>query len=62
MEKIVRFAGRISEWNDEKGFGFVVPNGGGERAFWKSQESQGSGLVLPHRLAQGLPLNGEKFT
>lgn len=29
----MRLAGRISDWNDEKGFGFVVPNGGGERAF-----------------------------
>ncbi|MGP1667694.1 MAG: DUF1294 domain-containing protein [Rhodanobacter sp.] len=29
----MRFAGRITDWNDEKGFGFVVPNGGGSRAF-----------------------------
>lgn len=29
----MRLAGRITEWNDDKGFGFVVPNGGGERAF-----------------------------
>ena len=29
----MRFAGRITEWNDERGFGFVVPNGGGTRAF-----------------------------
>jgi uncharacterized membrane protein YsdA (DUF1294 family)/cold shock CspA family protein len=29
----VRLAGRILDWNDAKGFGFVVPNGGGERAF-----------------------------
>jgi uncharacterized membrane protein YsdA (DUF1294 family)/cold shock CspA family protein len=29
----VRFVGRIAEWNDEKGYGFVEPNGGGERAF-----------------------------
>lgn len=29
----MRFVGRITEWNDEKGFGFVVPNGGGTRAF-----------------------------
>ena len=27
----MRFAGRIMEWNDDKGFGFVVPNGGGAR-------------------------------
>ena len=29
----MRFAGRLTEWNDKKGFGFVSPNGGGERAF-----------------------------
>lgn len=29
----MRLAGRISDWNDEKGYGFVVPNGGGDRAF-----------------------------
>lgn len=29
----MRYAGKITEWDDERGFGFVVPNGGGERAF-----------------------------
>jgi uncharacterized membrane protein YsdA (DUF1294 family)/cold shock CspA family protein len=29
----MRFQGRISNWNDDKGFGFVEPNGGGKRAF-----------------------------
>lgn len=29
----MRLAGRITDWNDGKGYGFVVPNGGGERAF-----------------------------
>lgn len=29
----MRYAGRIQGWNDEKGYGFVVPNGGGERSF-----------------------------
>jgi uncharacterized membrane protein YsdA (DUF1294 family)/cold shock CspA family protein len=29
----MRQAGRISEWNDQKGFGFVAPHGGGPRAF-----------------------------
>lgn len=28
-----RLAGRISEWNDDKGFGFVQPHDGGARAF-----------------------------
>ena len=29
----MRFVGRIEQWNDDKGYGFVTPNGGGERAF-----------------------------
>ena len=29
----MRRVGRISDWKDEKGFGFVVPHGGGDRAF-----------------------------
>ena len=29
----MRLAGRISDWNDDKGFGFVTPTGGGTRAF-----------------------------
>nr|WP_136252545.1 cold shock and DUF1294 domain-containing protein [Ningiella ruwaisensis] len=29
----MRFQGKLSNWNDEKGFGFVEPNGGGNRAF-----------------------------
>ena len=29
----MRYAGRIREWNDDKGYGFVAPNGGGVEAF-----------------------------
>ena len=29
----MRFQGKISDWNDDKGYGFVEPNGGGTRAF-----------------------------
>ena len=29
----MRYVGRVTDWNDAKGFGFVVPNGGGDRAF-----------------------------
>ncbi|MCF2946809.1 cold shock and DUF1294 domain-containing protein [Paraglaciecola aquimarina] len=29
----MRYQGKIFNWNDEKGFGFVEPNGGGTRAF-----------------------------
>lgn len=29
----MRLAGRISGWNEDKGYGFVVPHDGGDRAF-----------------------------
>lgn len=29
----MRLVGRISGWNDDKGYGFVVPHDGGDRAF-----------------------------
>jgi uncharacterized membrane protein YsdA (DUF1294 family)/cold shock CspA family protein len=29
----MRLAGRVTDWNDDKGFGFVTPHGGGARAF-----------------------------
>jgi uncharacterized membrane protein YsdA (DUF1294 family)/cold shock CspA family protein len=29
----IRLVGRLHDWNDARGFGFVTPNGGGERAF-----------------------------
>ena len=29
----MRYQGRITDWNDDKGFGFIQPNGGGHRSF-----------------------------
>jgi len=29
----MRYQGKISNWKDDQGFGFVIPNGGGEKAF-----------------------------
>lgn len=29
----MRLQGKVLNWNDDKGYGFVEPNGGGERAF-----------------------------
>lgn len=29
----MKYQGRISQWQDDRGFGFVEPNGGGTRAF-----------------------------
>jgi len=30
----MRFQGRVAEWNDGRGFGFVMPDGGGPRVFF----------------------------
>jgi len=29
----MRYQGKLHDWKDDKGFGFVIPNGGGQRAF-----------------------------
>ena len=29
----MRFQGRLAKWNDDKGFGFITPNGGGDGVF-----------------------------
>lgn len=39
----MRQAGRISNWNDDKGFGFVTPHEGGARAFVHVKAFQVSG-------------------
>lgn len=52
----MRFAGRITDWNDEKGFGFVEPSGGGERAFVHVNAFQrGSRRPAPGDLISYLP-------
>jgi len=33
VEIYMRYQGRISNWKDEKGFGFISPNGGGNQVF-----------------------------
>jgi uncharacterized membrane protein YsdA (DUF1294 family)/cold shock CspA family protein len=32
-ETAMRYQGHIENWNDDRGFGFVTPNGGGNRAY-----------------------------
>lgn len=29
----MRYQGKITDWKDEKGFGFIIPNGGSQRVF-----------------------------
>ncbi len=29
----MRFQGKITNWKDDQGYGFVIPNGGGDKAF-----------------------------
>lgn len=57
----MRFAGRITEWNDEKGFGLVVPNGGGIRAFVHiSQFPRGARRPVAGELISYLPVVDER--
>ena len=32
-ESVVRQKGKITNWNDDKGFGFITPMGGGKQIF-----------------------------
>ncbi|KAB2921511.1 MAG: DUF1294 domain-containing protein [Dechloromonas sp.] len=42
----MRFQGRITQWKDEQGFGFITPNGGGEHLFLHVR-ALASGLPRP---------------
>ena len=57
----MRLAGRITDWNDDKGFGFVVPNGGGDRAFVHVNEFQrGSRRPVTGDLISYLPSKDQR--
>ncbi|MGH8054296.1 MAG: DUF1294 domain-containing protein [Stenotrophomonas sp.] len=52
----MRYQGRLQDWNDDKGFGFVVPNGGGDRAFVHIKAFERT----PQRPANGLLISYEQ--
>jgi uncharacterized membrane protein YsdA (DUF1294 family)/cold shock CspA family protein len=45
----MRYQGQLQQWNDDKGFGFVAPNGGGDKAFVHIKAFE----RLPRRPADG---------
>lgn len=61
MNKTIRLAGRVTDWNDDRGFGFVVPNGGGNRAFVQINAFQrGSARPIDGSLISYLPVHDSK--
>lgn len=57
----MRYLGRIIDWNDARGFGFVEPNGGGDRAFVhvKAFERQGRRPVAGDLIAYAVQRNAQ---
>lgn len=49
----MRYQGRITRWNDERGFGYITPNGGGDDVFvhvralsrWRARRPAGGEIV-----------------
>jgi len=58
-DRTLPFTGRLAEWNDTRGFGFIEPAGGGRRvfvhvsAFQESGGRPGSGDVVGYELGAG---------
>ena len=49
----MRLQGRLSDWDDQRGFGYITPNGGGERAWMHISAWQARGTR---------PANGDLLT
>ena len=54
----MRYQGRITDWKDDRGFGFIAPNGGGTKvflhisAFGRGQQRPGGGELVTYELVQ----------
>lgn len=53
----MRFEGRIAQWNDERGFGFIAPTAGGEQIFVHI-----SAFASADRAADSRPQVGERVS
>ena len=53
----MRFEGRLAQWNDERGFGFIEPTQGGEPVFVHISAFPAAG-----RGAQARPRVGERLS
>ena len=49
----MRYQGKIFDWKDEQGYGFVLPNGGGQKAFVH---------IKNYSIQSGRPANGDLIT
>lgn len=48
----MRYQGKIVEWNDTKGYGFVLPNAGGRKIFFHASEFPGTRGAAKPTVAQ----------